>query len=191
MSRLVQVIEVVAGSLLVTLTLADAIGTLVVARGLTARWRPTRGFYSTTWKIWRAVARRLEGARREAFLSTYAPLTLLGLLALWLIGLLVGWSLIYLAGEASLRGADGFLSLVYYSGTCLFTLGFGDILASNDLLRSLSLVEAGTGVATMALAISYLPALYAAYGRREGRLLTLDDPSGARITPSISSVCFC
>ena len=184
MSRFVQVVEVVAGALLVALTLADAIGTLVVARGLTARWRPTRGFYSTTWRVWRALARRLEGARREAFLSAYAPLTLLGLLAMWLVGLLLGWSLIYLAGEASLEGADGFLSLVYYSGTCLFTLGFGDILASNDLLRVLALAEAGTGVATMALAISYLPALYGAYGRREGRLLTLDDPSGSRITPS-------
>jgi hypothetical protein len=38
MSRLVQVVEVAAGTLLVAVTLADAIGTLVVARGLTARW---------------------------------------------------------------------------------------------------------------------------------------------------------
>ncbi len=184
MSTLAHAVEVAAGTFLVVLTLADAIATLVVARGLTARWRPTRGFYSTSWRVWRALARRLEGARREAFLSAYAPLTLLGLLAMWLLGLLLGWSLVYLAGEASLKGADGFLSVVYYSGTCLFTLGFGDILAANDLLRVLALVEAGTGVATMALAISYLPALYGAYGRREGRLLTLDDPSGARITPS-------
>jgi hypothetical protein len=31
--------------------------------------------------------------------------------------------------------------------------------------------------------ISYLPALYGAYSRREARLLTLDDPTGSRITP--------
>lgn len=155
MTRLVQVLQIVAGLLLIGMTLADAIGTLVVARGLTARWLPTRGFYSTTWRVWRALARRLDGRRREAFLSAYAPLTLLGLLAIWLLGLLLGWALVYLAAETSLKGADGFLSLVYYSGTCLFTLGFGDILATNDLLRVLALVEAGTGVATMALAISY------------------------------------
>ena len=181
---ILQVVEVVVGVSLVGITLADAIGTLVVTRGLTARWLPTRGFYSATWRMWRALGQRFEGTRREAFLSAYAPLTLLGLLAIWLLGLLVGWALVYLGAEGSLEGDDGFLSLVYYSGTCLFTLGFGDILATNDWLRVLALLEAGTGVATMALAISYLPALYGAYGRREARLLTLDDPSGTRLTPS-------
>ncbi len=51
-------------------------------------------------------------------------------------------------------------------------------------LVRLQLAEAGTGVATMALAISYLPVLYASYGRRESQLLTLDDPSGERIQPT-------
>jgi len=32
--------------------------------------------------------------------------------------------------------------------------------------------------------ISYLPVLYASYGRRESQLLTLDDPSGLRIEPT-------
>ena len=51
-------------------------------------------------------------------------------------------------------------------------------------MRVAALAEAATGVATMALAISYLPVLYAAYGRRESQLLTLDDPSGERIQPT-------
>ena len=59
MSRLVQVVEVGAGALLIVLTLADAIGTPAVARGLTARWRPTRGFYSAK----SGVADRTESAR--------------------------------------------------------------------------------------------------------------------------------
>jgi hypothetical protein len=174
----------VGGLVLVVFTLVDAISTLVVARGLTARWRPTRQFYWATWYLWRGLGRRLKGRRQESFLSAYAPLTLLALLALWLVGLLVGWSLVYVAGRGSLEGAGGYASLLYYSGTCLFTLGFGDILAQSAPLRLAALAEAGTGVATMALAISYLPTLYASYGRRESRLLTLDDPSGTRIQPS-------
>jgi len=169
---------------LVLLTLVDAIGTLVAARGLTGRWRPTRQFYWLTWRAWRGIGRRLGPRRQESFLSVYAPLTLLMLLGMWLVGLLIGWSLVYLAGEHQLRGATGYGSLVYYSGTCLLTLGFGDILAQSTALRLAALAEAGTGVATMALAISYLPALYASYGRRESRLLTLDDPSGERIQPT-------
>ncbi len=109
---------------------------------------------------------------------------LASLLGMWLAGLLVGWALVYSAAEASLEGDTGFGSLLYYSGTCLFTLGFGDILAQTPPLRLAALAEAGTGVVTMALAISYLPVLYASYGRRESQLLTLDDPSGERIQPT-------
>jgi hypothetical protein len=176
-------LELVLGVAVVLGTLVDAIGTLVAARGLTGRWRPTRQFYWVTWRAWRAVGRRL-GRRREGFLSLYAPLTLLTLLFVWLVGLLVGWSLIYLAARNSLRGETGYVSLLYYSGTCLFTLGFGDILPTGAAVRLAALAEAGTGLVTMALAISYLPVLYAAYGRRESRLLTLDDPSGQRIEPT-------
>ena len=178
-----DLVLLLAGLGLVVLTLTDAIGTLVVARGITRRWRPSSQFYRVTWHLWRAVGRRLHG-HREGFLSAYAPLTLLGLLGLWLIGLLVGWALVYWAGDGSIEGDSGFASLVYYSGTCLMTLGFGDILAQTSLLRVAALAEAATGVATMALAIAYLPVLYAAYGRRESQLLTLDDPSGERIQPT-------
>jgi hypothetical protein len=179
-----QLVEVVAGLALVVVTLADAIGTLVAARGLSGRWRLTRQFYWVSWRAWRSVGRRLSLRRREGFLSLYAPLTLLSLLAVWLVGLLVGFSLLYLAGRNSLQGESGYLSLLYYSGTCLFTLGFGDILPTVGILRLAALVEAATGLVTMALAISYLPVLYGAYGRRESRLLTLDDPSGKRIEPT-------
>jgi hypothetical protein len=178
-----KVVELAIGVALVVGTLVDAIGTLVAARGLTGRWRPTRQFYWITWRAWRAIGRRL-GTRREGFLSLYAPLTLLSLLFLWLVGLLVGWSLVYLAARNSLHGETGYFSLLYYSGTCLFTLGFGDILPVGAPVRLAALAEAGTGLITMALAISYLPVLYAAYGRRESRLLTLDDPSGRRIEPT-------
>lgn len=183
MPSAIKVAQLLGGFGLVLATLADTIGTLVASRGLTGRWRPTRHFYSVTWRLWRAMGRRLH-RHREGFLSAYAPLTLLTLLGLWLLGLLVGWALVYLAAEASISGDSGFGSLLYYSGTCLLTLGFGDILAQTTPLRLAAMAEAATGVATMALAISYLPVLYAAYGRRESQLLTLDDPSGERIQPT-------
>jgi len=176
-------VELVVGLGLVLATLVDAIGTLVAARGLTGRWRPTRQFYWVTWRAWRAVGKRL-GDRREGFLSLYAPLTLLTLLVLWLLGLLVGWSLVYQADRSALRGGTGYVSLLYYSGTCLFTVGFGDILPTGAAVRMVAVAEAATGLITMALAIAYLPVLYAAYGRRESRLLTLDDPTGRRIEPT-------
>jgi len=85
-SSLAHPAALVGGLALVVFTLVDAIGTLVAARGLTARWRPTRQFYWLTWRLWRAVARRLMGRRQESFFSGYAPLTLLALLGMWLVG---------------------------------------------------------------------------------------------------------
>ena len=63
----------------------------------------------------------------------------------------------------------------------LVTPVFGS--AHGALVRLLTLLETLTGIVTIALMISYLPALYGAYSRRETRLLTLDDPRGGRITP--------
>jgi len=174
-----------AGALLVLMVLSDAVGTLMVTRGLPGRWRPTRIFYRGTWRCWRAIGVRIRSStRQEHFLSLYAPLSLLTLLLIWLAGLTVGWALIFVGQRSELHGAGDFGSLVYYSGTALLTIGFGDLTAQSTLLRMLTLLEALTGLGTIALLISFLPALYGAYGRREARLLTLDDPSGERIQPT-------
>lgn len=183
---MLNVLAAGGGALLVLVVLSDAVGTLMVTRGLAGRWRPTRIFYNRTWRCWRAIGLRIRSpTRQEHFLSLYAPLSLLTLLLIWLAGLAVGWALIYIGQRSELHGAGGdFGSLVYYSGTALLTIGFGDITAQATGLRMLTLLEALTGLGTIALLISFLPALYGAYAKREARLLTLDDPSGERIQPT-------
>jgi len=47
-----------------------------------------------------------------------------------------------------------------------------------------ALFEAMGGVLTAALVMGYLPSLYAAYSERERKLMTLDDTSEGRITPT-------
>lgn len=177
-----RLLTVAAGVALVVFTLADSLAALVVPRGLTSRWRPTRLFYKYSWRLWRAVATRVRSEeRREQLLAIYAPISLLTLLLLWLTVLVFGWSLVYLPFGGDLEGANGYGGYLYFSGAALLTLGFGDVTATTMLLRVITLLEAVTGLGTVALVISYLPALYGAYGRRETRLLTLDDPSGERI----------
>jgi hypothetical protein len=112
----------------------------------------------------------------------YPALSLLGLLVLWLVGLMIGWSLVYWGLDQRVGGTHDFGTLLYYAGTSLVTPVFGS--AHGSLVRALTLLETLTGVVTIALMISYLPALYGAYSRREARLLTLDDPQGGRMTPN-------
>jgi hypothetical protein len=91
---------------------------------------------------------------------------------------LLSWSL---DGLPALRGWE---DAVYYSGVVFFTVGFGEIVPETAVPRVGALVEAFFGVVTTALVIGYLPSLYAAYSDRERALMTLDDGSGDRITPT-------
>lgn len=178
---MIRPLVLVAGALLVLLILADAVGTLIVTRARTARWRPTRLWYASTWRCARVAAAHLPSRAGDFVLNVYPALSLLGLLVLWLIGLGVGWASIYWGLTETVAGNGDWVSLAYFSGTSLLTPAFG--LLRDEGVRFLSLVETVSGLGTVALLISYLPALYGAYSRREARLLTLDDPLGGRLTP--------
>jgi hypothetical protein len=181
-SEAVRALVLVAGAVLVLVILADAIGTLIVTRARTARWRPTRLWYASTWRCARLAAAHLPSRAGDFILNVYPALSLLGLLVLWLIGLCVGWASVYWGLTETVAGSGDWVSLAYFSGTSLLTPAFG--LLHGEGVRFLSLLETVSGLGTVALLISYLPALYGAYSRREARLLTLDDPLGGRLTPA-------
>src|SRR6516165_5799156 len=181
MSEFGRVIAVAGGVVIIVAILSDAVATLIVTQGSSGLWRPTRLFYAVTWRWARALSARLPDRAGEYALNVYPALSLLGLLVLWLAGLMIGWSLVYWGVNQHVAGTSDYGSIVYYAGTSLVTPVFGS--AHGAAVRMLTLLETLTGVTTIALMISYLPALYGAYSRREAKLLTLDDPQGGRITP--------
>lgn len=181
MTDVLRLLSLVGGAVVVVLILSDAIGTLIVTRARAARWRPTRLWYESTWRVTRTAASRLPSRGGDFVLNVYPALSLLGLLIIWLVGLCIGWACIYWGLSEHVDGSGDWVSLAYYSGTSLLTPAFG--LVNGEGVRFLSLVETLSGLGTIALLISYLPALYGAYSRREARLLTLDDPMGGRLTP--------
>ena len=181
MTEALRVLATIGGIVLIVGMLTDAFATLIVTQGTSGLWRPTRLFYAATWRATRVTAARLGDRSGEYLLNIYPALSLLGLLVLWLVGLMIGWSLVYWGLDQRVGGTTDWGTLVYYAGTSLVTPVFGS--AHGGLVRMLTLLETLTGVVTIALMISYLPALYGAYSRREARLLTLDDPQGGRITP--------
>jgi hypothetical protein len=140
-------------------------------------------FYRQTWRAWLAVGRRARPELREGFLGTYGPLSLLGLLVLWVLLLVAGWGAVWWGLRSRTSGIDGYTDAVYFAGVGFLTVGFGDIVPTGDLARLLVLVEAFMGLVTMALVIGYLPTLYGAYSRREVQLLALDDLSDEAATP--------
>ncbi|OIK26104.1 hypothetical protein [Streptomyces malaysiense] len=158
-----------AGALLLLAVLSSILRTLVVPRGL----------YSTlVFRLWWLLRRLLRLAtphgdyeaidRAQTWL---APLMLVGMLASWLLGALLGFGLL-LTAVSSLTWSTAFRE----AGSSLFTLGFAS--GARWKLSVLDFVAAATGPVLIALQIAYLPTLYAAYNRREVEVTLLQARAG-------------
>jgi Ion channel len=171
------------GLVLLLIVLWDAFETIVLPRRVQRRIRLTRLFYSVTWKLWAAIARRMRSSpRRDALLSYYGPLSLLLLLVVWAVILTMSFTMLQWGFATVLVGPEGtthFGGTLYMSGSTLFTLGIGDVTPRSTLGRLLTVIEAGTGLAFLALVIGYLPVIYQAFSRREASISLLDARAGS------------
>jgi Ion channel len=184
----VHPIGLIFGLLAIGTVLLDAFETIILPRRASGKVRLTRLFYGLTWRPWAAVVSRYSNRRlRETGFSFYGPLSLLFLIALWAVGLLFGFGLMFWGLGAALHdqlGLHPLHSAIYLSGTTLFTLGLGDVTPLNHWARDLVIAEAGTGLGFVALVIGYLPVLYQAFSRREGSIALLDGRAGSPPTAS-------
>jgi hypothetical protein len=158
------------GALVVLFTAVSAVLTVVVPRAtptMLSRWV----FIGVRVLFMLRSRRATTYEERDRRMSRYAPFSLLTLAMTWLTLVLVGYMLMYWSlGERPWRLAFAL------SGSSLFTIGF--TAPRNLAMTTLSFTEAGIGLALLALLISYLPAIYAAFSRREARVASLDVRAG-------------
>lgn len=179
-----SVVLIVIASLLIVGAVLDAANTLVSTRLQVGRYWPTEIFYRAIWPLWGAFRHVKDDRRREIVLSAFAPASLIGMLMIWVVAEILGWSIVWwVLRESFAPPFSDFSDAVYFSGVTFFTIGFGEIVPATGVARPLTLLEAFGGLGTLALVIGYLPALYAAYSDRETQLLMLDDLTGDRIQP--------
>ena len=166
----VHVLAALAGLFVIVGTTSSVLRNLVVPRRL--RSGLTRRISRVVAMPFRFVAdRSTVYATRDKILAWSAPLTIIVVLVSWLLLYLVGYGLlIYAVGDLALTAA------LREAGSSVLTLGF----ASTDRAR-LTVVDfaaAMTGPIVIGLQIGYLPALYAAYNRREAEVTLLDSRAG-------------
>lgn len=184
MERMIEALAVALGVVLVVSVLADMVNTLVTTNTAEGRWWMTRVIYVRAWRVMRRLAVAMgDGPARDRVLATFAPVSVLLLLVAWTGQQIIGFGLIWW-GVGGIEGMDGLGDSLYFSGVVFFTVGFGEMVPAEAVPRAGAIFEAFSGVLTGALVIGYLPALYSAYSERERKLMTLDDGTETRITPT-------
>ena len=160
-----------AGALLVLAMLRDLFHTVFHPAGRS-------GLSSTVFRVvWRLTGKVGSRARTLA-----GPSAVVLVIALWSIGLIVGWALIYwprmpesylFAPGLSAAAQDGFLDALYYSWVTQATLGFGDIVPQTQPLRLLAPLQATIGFALFTLAVSWVLSIYPALHRQRAAAMKL------------------
>lgn len=171
-----RIVAVVAGAALVLAAMGSAIKTVVLPRAsasLITRW-----VFLGLRSIFRLIARpSLAQDKRDRRLAWYSPLGLVLTLLAWLTLVLAGFTLIFWGAEdlSPFQAFD-------LSGSSLTTLGTTRPATTPGF--ALTFVEAAIGLFLLALLITYLPSIYAAFSRRELGVTALEvragsPPSGA------------
>jgi len=158
------------GLLLVLLTLYSALSTFVLPRS--ARSFITRVVFIRLRAVFDFTLRFAKSyRRRDAIMAYYAPVGLMMLLPAWYVLIALGYTAIYWG-----LGAGDWTTAFELSGSSLFTLG---VVQPQGLVPSTwAFSESMLGLLLVAILIAYLPAMYAAFSRREQAVNLLEVRAG-------------
>lgn len=116
-----------------------------------------------TWKL----LLKLSSGQSSRLLGFGGMIALLTTVAVWVLLLWTGWSLIFLARpgaivDASTGAAASVPATIYYAGFVVFTLGVGDFVASSGTWQVLTALASFIGLFLITLSITYLVSVVSA-----------------------------
>jgi hypothetical protein len=162
---------ILLGVVVLTSTWSSVIFTLMLPRAFPGPGRLAIWINKTTRRFFFALSRlapTFEG--KDAVLAPIAPVALLAQLAVWLVLLGTGFVVMLVPYTHNLGEA------VSQIGAAMFTLGLArSAQHTNDTIVTFA---AASGFVVIALQIAYLPAIYAAFNRRESLIAMLESRAG-------------
>ncbi len=168
--------------MLVIVTLRDVFEAVVVPRAIGRAPRLSRYLVRGLWRLWPRIAYRLyrDDDAREDFLAIFAPFALICQLLGWIVVLILGYGLIFYSVRDELHpNPAGFGDALYYAGTSLFTMRYGDVTQHGTIARIASVAAAMSGLGLVAVVIAFLFAIFASFQRRETFVVTVGARAGA------------
>lgn len=176
-----SVLEAALGVAIVLSVLLDVFQFVVTPRPMSGSPRLSRYLVQWLWWGFRAISYRIDTVRRrEALLGSFGPFSVVALLVSWVVLLVLGYGLLFDALRDQIRPRPtNLLSSIYFAGTSMLTIGYGDYAATQPLARFIALAAGATGLAVFALVVTFLFSLFAAFQRREVAVVTLESGAGA------------
>lgn len=163
---------------------STVLGVAIIVYGLTdifltllhphARGRMTRGIVSGVWRLTSGLGPRARAAS--------GPIATLAVVLAWAAAQAVGWALVYLPhvpeGFLYNEGIDpdryvDFFEALYVSLVSLSTVGFGEVVPTEPIIRILTPVQAVIGFALLTASATWLLQLFPTLGRRRTTALSL------------------
>jgi hypothetical protein len=139
-----------------------------------------RAILRTLWVPWRGTASLLPTRPSDTMLGFFGPFGLVAILGMLSAGVTLGYAGLYWATSTHLGAAHpaAFAETLYFSAAA-FVSATTTAVPSAALGKFIQVVEAANGLAFLAIAIGYLPALYQAFSQREIDVSRLDARAGS------------
>jgi hypothetical protein len=177
-------VSTIAGIVLVLVAVNDVFHTLLRP---TVTGRLSGLVFRTVWRFTRPGHR---------FATASGPVTILSTIVVWLALITIGWALIYLPhipDGFSYSGADPgdyhpFVEATTFSLVALTTLGLGDVVPVDPIIRAVAPLEALTGFALLSAAVSWFMQLYPALSRRRAFAIDLTSLHESGITSDLGQL---
>jgi len=180
-----ELVLVLLGLLLLSLTLWDVFETIVVPRPTPGWFRIGRYLVRSTWRVVRAFAGPGpdRSAAAERALGLFAPAATIMLLVAWLAALFVAFGLILFGLRDQLEPQPPNIgTAIYFAASSVLTIGYGDIVATGTLARIAVVAAAVCGLGIVALVVTFLFSLYGSYQRREAPVVLLQAKAGSPLS---------
>jgi hypothetical protein len=169
-----------AGLAILGSSLVDLFKAVIMPRSVGGRFRASVQISRRGWRLWRTAAMRIGDAeRREDTLAVFAPLFIVTLGAYWVASEIVGLGLVFWSLRWGINPTPGLGASIYFSGTSLLTIGYGDFSPVVPATRALSLFAGGIGLGTFAVVTTFLFQIFGAFQRREAFIVTMSERTGA------------
>lgn len=137
-------------------------------------WAFIEGLWTTIWidghsapltgrlttLIWKLM-RTITGLKRHKLLSLSGPIILVTTVSVWIILILLGWSLIFYADPDSIQNPTtkaypNFIGHIWYIAYTMFTVGNGDYVPTSGAWELSSSLVAFGGMGMVTLSVTYI-----------------------------------